>query len=389
MILGGQCVQEAAYLAKKWTLQNKTEEERTVYFERPYGNQKWCGQNHWDVDSPYSYCSGGTPYETLDTSDLILVVGTHPRHEAALLNARILKAIRQNPTCKVLWMGSPRKTNYPVEFGGFTPEHLFALGEGRHPWCTEIKRAKHPVVLVGANLLERTDGMFFGQVFKQLQKRAPIFYIHATPNRVGLMDAGVKSTYSQPESATLFWFWEAAMDKRIWVLPENPSKTGTTVDDVVFTPYGGAEHDTRHQGLYMAACHWFEKMGTWRNMEGRAQTLKPSIKPYQDSKNEIQWLGTWLKSRGEYWVKTMKDYFVEYAEQNPKTSINVGWLKDISLSSTAYEKGLHSQEPMRSCVNHFHQTDTLTAQSKILQNCSSVFDASDDKATDGRSFVEQ
>ena len=85
----------------------------------------------------------------------------------------------------------------------------------------------------------------------------------------------------------------------------------------------------------------------------------------------------------------MKDYFVEYAEQNPKTSINVGWLKDISLSSTAYEKGLHSQEPMRSCVNHFHQTDTLTAQSKILQNCSSVFDASDDKATDGRSFVEQ
>ena len=57
---------------------------------------------------------------------------------------------------------------------------------------------------MGANLLERTDGMFFGQVFKQLQKRAPIFYIHATPNRVGLMDAGVKSTYSQPESATLF-----------------------------------------------------------------------------------------------------------------------------------------------------------------------------------------
>lgn len=397
IILGTTCVQEGAYLAKKWSLLNgkkvKDSKKRKVYLENSRNSRIWKGQKVWEIDQKFAYSLGNNEtLEGIEQSDLIIVVGTHVRKEAALINARILKTMRQSPKCKVCWLGSPRKTNYPVEWGGITADEYQKLGEGKHIWCKEIQQAKNPWLLIGAPLWERSEGAFYKQVTKVIQKQKQnlqVGFIHTGPNHVGLYDAGIQETYNlytqnQPTSS------------RLWVLPEHLQGVQTTQSDVIFSPYVREKKKAEH-GFFLPGSAWCEKEGTWRNWEGRVQSLKPSVKPYLDSKDEVLFLGTWFMYLKETWITQKKVYLQQYNEQNPSSSLiysstlkeSDSWLKAFS-QKLIYEKGCASLAPLRTWIDMYYQTDALTEQSKILSECNRTLEDTppgSERKTLGLSFV--
>jgi len=72
--------------------------------------------------------------ESIEDSDLILLVGVNPRTEAPVLNSRILKAVSKKRS-KVYTIGTPSDLTYEYEHLGNTAKTINELLEGTHEAC--------------------------------------------------------------------------------------------------------------------------------------------------------------------------------------------------------------------------------------------------------------
>ena len=77
----------------------------------------------------------------VEDADLLLLVGTNPRTESPVFNARIRKAVMKN-NLKVGLIGSQNDLSYDYEHLGTTPKSLIEIMEGKHPFSARIANVK-------------------------------------------------------------------------------------------------------------------------------------------------------------------------------------------------------------------------------------------------------
>ena len=97
--------------------------------------------------------------EGIDRADAFLLVGTNPRHEAPVLNARILKRIRQSQARPPVGLiGEEADLTYAYDYLGAGPETLAKVADGSHSFLKKLEGAGRPILMVGQAALARTDG---------------------------------------------------------------------------------------------------------------------------------------------------------------------------------------------------------------------------------------
>ena len=88
-------------------------------------------------------CRAGYLFNTtiagIEQADACLLIGTNPRWEAPLVNARLRKRYLQGGF-KVAAIGPALDLTYPVEMLGDGGETLAALARGEHPWAETLRR---------------------------------------------------------------------------------------------------------------------------------------------------------------------------------------------------------------------------------------------------------
>src|SRR5262249_36097996 len=93
----------------------------------------------------------------IDQADALLIVGANPRHEAAVLNARIRKRWRSG-ALKIGLIGAKHDLTYHYDYLGAGPDSLNEIASGKGAFADILKNAKYPIVLVGAGMAARHDG---------------------------------------------------------------------------------------------------------------------------------------------------------------------------------------------------------------------------------------
>ena len=93
----------------------------------------------------------------IEQADALLIVGSNPRKEATLLNARIRKRWR-NGKFKIGVIGENADLTYDTEYLGAGIETLNDIASGKHSFAEVLKNAEKPIVLVGAGTTSRPDG---------------------------------------------------------------------------------------------------------------------------------------------------------------------------------------------------------------------------------------
>ena len=97
--------------------------------------------------------------EGIDRADAFLVVGTNPRREAPVLNARILKRIRQSQARPPVGLiGEEADLTYAYDYLGAGPETLAKVADGSHSFLKKLEGPERPILMVGQAALARTDG---------------------------------------------------------------------------------------------------------------------------------------------------------------------------------------------------------------------------------------
>src|SRR5204862_3329744 len=96
----------------------------------------------------------------VEQADACLVVGTDPRWEAPLVNARLRERFVHGGF-RVAAIGPALDLTFPVEMlgaDGDTLSSLTALGRDQHSWAEALRGAKAPMIVVGEGALARPDG---------------------------------------------------------------------------------------------------------------------------------------------------------------------------------------------------------------------------------------
>src|SRR6476661_6935503 len=91
----------------------------------------------------------------IERADALLIVGSNPRREAAVLNARIRKRWRLG-NFPVAVIGEKADLTYPYDYLGAGAETLGKLADGK--FAQALKSAERPLMILGAGALARADG---------------------------------------------------------------------------------------------------------------------------------------------------------------------------------------------------------------------------------------
>ncbi|MCB1354714.1 MAG: NADH-quinone oxidoreductase subunit G, partial [Rhodobacteraceae bacterium] len=93
----------------------------------------------------------------IEDADFCLLIGTDPRWEAPLVNARLRKRWRRGGFT-VARVGARTETTYAVEELGNDPAILGAIADGTHPLAQRLRDAKAPMLILGMGAISRSDG---------------------------------------------------------------------------------------------------------------------------------------------------------------------------------------------------------------------------------------
>ena len=119
-----------------------------------------------DASNPFKLPTGFSDFRSnytlnstingVEEADVLLIIGSNPRHEGAILNARIRKAYLGN-NLDVGLIGTPVTLTYDYDHIGTNISSLHSLLEDKHPFMQRLVSAKKPMIIVGSSVLERSD----------------------------------------------------------------------------------------------------------------------------------------------------------------------------------------------------------------------------------------
>jgi NADH-quinone oxidoreductase subunit G len=227
--------------------------------------------------------------EGIDQADAILLVGTNPRLEAAVLNARIRRRWRQGGLV-VGAIGARADINYGVEWIGDRPSALADVVSGKHVFAKVLAAAKRPLVIVGSGALARADGAsvlgLAAQLASQLAEGKdgynPLSILQAAASRVGGLDLGFVPGKGGRDLAGMLG---GDMDV-VFLLGADEidmKRLGSA-----FIVYQGTHGDAgaHRADVILPGAAYTEKSATYVNTEGRVQMTQKAAFPPGEAKED-------------------------------------------------------------------------------------------------------
>ena len=93
----------------------------------------------------------------IEEIDNLLIIGSQPRYEAALLDARIRKSWLNN-NIKISRIGGGDKTSYEINDLGSDIKILDQIYKGKHNYNKILEKSNKTLILIGESVLNRNDG---------------------------------------------------------------------------------------------------------------------------------------------------------------------------------------------------------------------------------------
>jgi NADH-quinone oxidoreductase subunit G len=307
----------------------------------------------------------------LDEADAILLIGTNPRLEAPVLNARIRKAWLR--AAEIAVVGEAADLTYKYLHLGAGPQSLSDLGG----FGGKLKNAKRPMIILGAGALAREDGAAVLRAVGKLAASLGVVredwngfnMLHVAASRVGGLDMGFLPGAGGKCAAEML---KGGMDALLLLgVDEAPlPKTGTVI-------YLGTHGDAgaHRADIILPGAAYTEKDATWVNTEGRVQYGRRAVFPKGEAKEDwaiLRALSAVMNKTLPYdslqqlRVKMIADHptfgHVDYAPG----AADAASFDPASLG----EEGKLSDEPFRSPISDFYLTNPIARASKTMAECS-------------------
>jgi NADH-quinone oxidoreductase subunit G len=215
--------------------------------------------------------AGTATIEDIDSADAILLIGTNPRQEAPVLNARVRKAWARGAFVGLV--GAAADLTYDVVHLGTDRAALAAAAK-----AGAAMTAKAPLVILGMGALVEADGAaVLAQVLQMCDATgAKLLVLHTAASRVGALDVGAVTTGGM----------DAALNGADVIY--NLGADEVEIKAGPFVIYQGSHGDrgAHRADIILPAAAYTEENGLFVNTEGRPQlAMRASFPPGEAKEN--------------------------------------------------------------------------------------------------------
>jgi NADH-quinone oxidoreductase subunit G len=307
----------------------------------------------------------------LAQADAIMVIGSNPRREAPVLNARIRERWLKGGLLTGV-IGQRADLTFKYDYLGAGPDSLALLGDK-----LPASLAK-PMFIIGAGAFARPDG---AAVLASLAKAAlasgvvkdgwnGFNVLHSAASRVGGLDLGLvpgEGGLDAPAMAKA-----NALDVLI-----NLGADEIDVEPGAFVVYVGTHGDrgAHRADVILPGAAYTEKSGVYVNTEGRPQFAERAVFPPGDAREDwsiLRALSEPLDARLPFDSLTQLRATLAAAYPDLMRFDAVARADAGSLSSLAALGGTVDKAPFASSVEDFYLTNPIARASRTMAECSAL-----------------
>jgi NADH-quinone oxidoreductase subunit G len=313
----------------------------------------------------------------IEQADALLIVGSNPRREAPVLNARIRKRWRGG-NFPIGLIGEKADLTYSYDYLGAGAETLADLANSK--FAEVLKAATHPLILLGAGALARKDGA----AIASLAAKAALDFgainegwngfsvLHTAASRAGALDLGLVPGEGGLDVAHMA---EGSVDV-LFLLGADEIE----IAPGSFVVYIGTHGDrgAHRADVILPGAAYPEKSAIYVNTEGRVQMANRASFPPGDAREDWAILRALSGALGhklpyDSLEQLRRALFAAYPHFMRIDQIAAGDSGDIARLANL--GGATDKAPLRSAVSDFYLTNPIARASAVMAECSALASA--------------
>jgi NADH-quinone oxidoreductase subunit G len=324
----------------------------------------------------------------IEDADALLLVGTNPRWEAPIINARIRKAWLKNDM-KIFRLGPPADLSYKVTELGNNAADLADIASKGAAFDT-LKAAKRPMLIVGVGALARADGAAILAACAEIARNTGMIgpageggwsgfnVLHTAAARVGALDLGFLPQKGGKDMAGILEGTSKGEIDFVYLLGADEFDTSKL--GKAFVVYHGSHGDAgAHRAeVILPGAAYTEQNGTYVNTEGRVQLAKRATFPPGDARED------WAI------LRALSDVLGKKLPYDDMNALRAAMVKEVPTFSTPDRAAVHpgadaaiwtsigtkgsiAKSAFEYPIRDFYLTNPIARASATMAECSRLF----------------
>jgi NADH-quinone oxidoreductase subunit G len=269
----------------------------TLYIFKEFFN-KTLGSFNVESRSDHTYLNPdkrenylfNTSINGIEEADFILLIGSNPRYEATILNARIRKSYLRNKT-RIISLNNIGDLTYPYEALNGDIENIKNIVEDKHEISKFIKEAKKPLIIFGQTALKSSSSKYIFESIKSfLNKNNKISSVWNSLNvisdnasTVGSFDLGVYKT--NDGSNEVLKDLENNKFEIVYLLGQDNLKFKKKNEFIIYQGSHG-DKGAEISDIILPGAAYTEQNGYFTNLEGKLQKAYKASYPPEEAKED-------------------------------------------------------------------------------------------------------
>ena len=313
----------------------------------------------------------------IEESDLILLIGTNPRHEATILNARIRKAFIQKKI-PIYSIGDPGDLTYDYKIIGNKTDDIKQIINKESEISKKILSSKKPIIIIGESALELKTGKYIFEEIKDYlmnnnfinEEWNALNILVQNASTVGLLDLKIISQNDENN----FIFFDKLNSNEFKFLYLLGSDNLAFKKKNEFIVYQGSHGDRGAElaDVVLPSASYTEQNGLYSNLEGRVQECKKASYPIGDSLEDWKIFNLILKKLGK--IDNLNNF-----ENLRKEVINISrnfsqinnLPKKLIKKNNKNNSEFYSQEVIIKKLDYYY-TNSISRASKTMSECRQI-----------------
>ena len=345
-----------------------------------------CRQDGAKISGPRGNYLFNASIAGIEEAGALLLIGSNPRLEAPVLNARIRKRYLAG-NFPIASIGEAVDLTYKAEFIGAGADTLADLLAGKQSFADTLKNAENPMIIVGQGALTRDDGAaVLASAIELAEKTGASFnMLHTAAARVTGLDLGLVPGEGGFDVAAMQEAAQSGALKNV-VLYGADEIAGASLGEA-FVVYIGSHGDrgAHRADVILPAAAYTEKQATYVNTEGRAQMTEQAATPPGEAREDWKIFRA-LSARLD--VTLPYDKFNELRAAMYEAAPHLAQLDEI-VAADAPQAPSHDglgTDAFTYAVSDFYFTNPIARASAIMADCAKAKGARSDAegtGTDG------
>ena len=340
------------------------------FFDRTLDSQNYESRSDnrfIDIRKRENYLFNST-INGIEESDLIFLIGTNPRYEATILNARIRKSYLNNNT-KIISLNDLGDLTYPYESLDGKTKTLKEVFEGNHEISKKIISANKPMIVMGESLLNLGSSQYFFNSIKNFltqnkkisEKWNSFNILSCDASTVGNYDLGIIN-----ESNNLLEDLQNHKFDIVYLMGQDNLNFEKKDEFII---YQGSHGDKGAEiaDIILPGSAYTEQDGYFTNLEGKIQKAYKASYPPGDAKEDwqiINELAELMNNRKLFNDKEeLESSMLNYINLQKEKQIN----KDDKLNKI--DENEFKDEFLRVNVKDYYFSNAIARSSKTMIEC--------------------